>query len=84
MQHEFVIQDVDAKSKKLFSSLVVKGEDQTYTAMAKTVGLPLAIATKLILNGAIKLKGVQVPVHKEIYDPVLNELKSFGINFKES
>ena len=62
---------------------MVKGEDQTYTAMAKTVGLPLAIAAKLILNGAIKLKGVQVPVHKEIYDPVLNELKSFGINFKE-
>ena len=51
--------------------------------MAKTVGLPVAIAVKLILNKTIKLKGVQIPTSKEIYAPVLNELAKNGINFIE-
>lgn len=65
------------------SSLEVKGEDQTYTAMAKTVGLPLAIATKLLLQGKIKERGVVIPVSKEIYEPVLKELAKFDIKFNE-
>ncbi|MFN8673373.1 MAG: saccharopine dehydrogenase C-terminal domain-containing protein [Candidatus Sericytochromatia bacterium] len=67
--------------KQLQSSMVVIGENQTYTAMAKTVGLPVAIATKLILNGEIKTKGVLVPLTKEIYSPVLAELENYGIKF---
>ena len=69
--------------KSIKSSLVVKGEDQTYTAMAKTVGLPVAIATKLILQGKIKARGVVIPTTKEIYEPLLVELESFGIKFVE-
>ena len=51
--------------------------------MAKTVGLPVAIAVKLILNGDISLKGVQIPTEKEFYIPILKELKEHGINFIE-
>jgi saccharopine dehydrogenase (NADP+, L-glutamate forming) len=47
------------------------------------VGLPLGIAVKLILNGTIQLKGLHIPVVKEIYEPVLQELKLHGIEFKE-
>lgn len=75
-----------SKGKKDFiiqSSLNVVGEDQHYTAMAKTVGLPLAIATRLILKGEINLTGVHLPTLKEIYKPVLAELVEYGIVFKE-
>lgn len=65
------------------STLVVKGDNALHTAMAKTVGLPAAIAARLILNKHIQLKGVVIPVYKEIYEPVINELKSFGIIFSE-
>lgn len=69
--------------REISSSMVVKGIDQTYTAMSNTVGLPLAICTKLVLNGKINLKGVQWPIQKEIYNPVLDELEKFGIKFNE-
>jgi saccharopine dehydrogenase-like NADP-dependent oxidoreductase len=69
--------------KKLISSLVVKGKDQKHTAMALTVGLPLAISVKNILNGKIKLSGVQIPIHAEIYKPLLSELSELGIDFTE-
>jgi saccharopine dehydrogenase (NADP+, L-glutamate forming) len=52
--------------------------------MAKTVGLPLGIAAKLILNGKIKLSGLHIPTHKEIYEPVLKELEDLGVKFHES
>ena len=51
--------------------------------MAKTVGLPVAIATKLILNGEINSIGVKIPTTKDIYSPVLKELEENGINFIE-
>ena len=66
------------------SSLMVKGEDSLRTAMAKTVGLPLGIAAKLILNGKIKLTGLHIPTAKEIYEPVLKELAVLGIQFRET
>lgn len=69
--------------KKIESSLVVKGEDSMRTAMAKTVGLPLGIAAKLILNGTIQLEGIHIPTEKEIYEPVLKELEIAGIYFNE-
>ena len=83
MMHEikFRIQNSESIVKSL---LVVKGEDSVRTAMAKTVGLPLGIATKLILNGTIKLKGLHIPTQKEIYEPVLNELEAHGIQFQDT
>ena len=65
------------------STMVAIGEDQTYTAMAKTVGLPLAIATLAILNEEITTPGVQIPISKEVYEPILKELEEFGIKFTE-
>ena len=83
MQHEFEFRNKNNELKKIVSSLAVIGEDQTYTAMAKTVGLPLAIVSKLILQDKIKARGVVIPTIKEIYEPVLNELETFGVKFKE-
>jgi len=82
MQHQFVY-DLEGSEHELHSSFVTLGEDQTYTGMAKTVGLPVGIATKLILNGVIKGSGVKVPVSKDVYKPVLAELEQFGIEFIE-
>lgn len=83
MQHQFGYLNSKHEIKNIVSSLVVKGEDQTYTAMAKTVGLPLAIITKLILQGKLKARGVIIPTIKEIYNPLLLELESLGIKFEE-
>ena len=82
MQHQFEYFQ-NGEQKKLNSSLVVFGDDPRYTSMAKTVGLPVAIATKLILSGAIKSTGVKIPTTKDIYIPVLKELEENGINFVE-
>ncbi len=82
MQHQFHYQ-LNGEEKCLHSSLVLEGKDQIHTAMSMTVGLPVAIATKLILQGKIQLSGVQIPVMKEVYESVLEELKSFGIDFVE-
>jgi saccharopine dehydrogenase-like NADP-dependent oxidoreductase len=69
--------------RKLESSLVVKGEDEVYTAMAKTVGLPLGMAARLILDGKVKARGVQMPLSAELYAPILAELAEHGIRFNE-
>jgi len=81
MWHRFLFEK-DGEYKEIHSSMVVIGDDQTYTAMAKTVGLPVAIATKMILNKVIVTPGVHVPILKEIYNPILNELENYGIHFK--
>jgi saccharopine dehydrogenase (NADP+, L-glutamate forming) len=82
MLHEFeyVLND---QNHFLRSSLVVKGENAVRTAMAKTVGLPLGIAAKLILENKISLKGLHIPIIREIYEPVLTELENEGIRFRE-
>jgi len=84
MQHQFKIQNSELRIENLISSLVVKGDNSIDTAMAKTVGLPLGIAAKLILEGKIKRRGVIIPIEKEIYEPVLNELKNYKIVFEET
>ena len=71
------------EQKQIDATMVCIGDDQTYTAMAKTVGLPVAIATLQILNGIIKTPGVQIPTSKEIYAPILQELEDYGVIFKE-
>ncbi|MDB4250944.1 saccharopine dehydrogenase NADP-binding domain-containing protein [Flavobacteriales bacterium] len=82
MQHQFEYVQ-NGEQKKLNSSLLVFGDDPRYTSMAKTVGLPVAIAAKLILNGKINSNGVKIPTTKDIYIPVLKELEENGINFVE-
>lgn len=83
MQHLFEFTNNDGALKKKSSTLVVCGEDSNKTAMAKTVGLPLAMAVRRLIKGEFSLRGVQVPVMAELYEPILNELASFGIVFKE-
>jgi len=82
MYHKFGY-ELDGKERQIDSTMVCLGDDQTYTAMAKTVGLPVAIATLQILNGNIKTPGVQIPIKKEVYLPLLKELESFGVVFNE-
>jgi saccharopine dehydrogenase-like NADP-dependent oxidoreductase len=82
MQHQFEY-TLEGENKRINSSLLVYGDDSMNTAMAKTVGLPVGIATKLILNGDIKSKGVVIPTLSEIYTPLLQELKSYNIDFVE-
>lgn len=82
MQHLFEIQ-MKTGLKKVTSSLVSFGQDSVYTAMAKTVGLPLAIAVDLFLDGKIDLRGLHVPVLTEIYQPILAALEKQGIRFEE-
>ncbi|MEO7049052.1 MAG: saccharopine dehydrogenase C-terminal domain-containing protein, partial [Ferruginibacter sp.] len=83
MLHEFEYL-LNGETKTISSSLVVKGEDSLRTAMAKTVGLPLGIAAKLILEGELKITGLHIPTKKEIYVPVLKELEMYGVTFTES
>ena len=83
MYHEFKYKHAN-EIKKTTSTMVCIGDNKKFTAMSKTVGLPLAIASILILNKKIKIKGITRPIHKEIYDPVLEKLNRLNINFKES
>lgn len=82
MMHElkYTIAGTEAEVK---SSLIVKGENSLRTAMAKTVGLPLGIAAKMILNGTIKLTGLRIPTSRQIYEPVLKDLEREGIRFHD-
>lgn len=82
MYHKFGY-ELNGKKHQIDTNMVVIGEDQTFTAMAKTVGLPVAIATLAILNSTITSPGVQIPITKEIYQPILKELQEFGIQFNE-
>ncbi len=82
MYHKFGY-EINGEKRQIDSTMVVVGEDQTYTAMSKTVGLPVAMATLDILNGKIKTPGVQIPISKEVYTPILEELKAYGVQFKE-
>ena len=83
MQHRFEYTDNQGVERKKMSSLVVEGDSKEITAMAKTVGLPLGIAVKLVATGQVNLPGVSAPVIPELYKPILEELKSYDIIFKE-
>lgn len=82
MYHKFGY-ELNGEKKQIDSTMVCIGDDQTYTSMAKTVGLPVAIATLKILNKEITTPGVQLPITKEVYDPILKELEDYGVIFKE-
>ena len=83
MYHKFGY-EINGERQQIDSKMVCIGDDQTYTAMAKTVGLPVAMATLQILNGNIKTPGVQLPIRPEVYNPILKELETFGVIFKET
>lgn len=82
MQHEIEF-ELDGKAYKHKSTLVQKGKDASDTAMSYLVGLPLAIGVKNIILGNIELKGVHIPIYQEIYNPVMTELATLGVEFKE-
>jgi len=82
MQHEFIAKYSD-RTERTTSTMIDYGIPHGDSSMSRTVGLPAAIATRLILEGKINLTGVQVPVMPEIYEPVLAELESMGIKFTE-
>lgn len=83
MMHEIEFERRNMATK-LHSYMIVQGEDNLRTAMAKTVGLPLGIMAKLLLSGNLQLKGLHVPVMPEVYNPVLRELEEHDIRFEES
>lgn len=82
MRHLF---DYEKKGerKRVVSSMVVRGRDTVHTAMAITVGIPVAIATKLLMTGEIDATGVNIPIDRKIYEPIMRELADYGINFVE-
>lgn len=82
MHHEFEY-TLAGKKKMATSTLVMKGSDEFDTAMARLVGLPIGIFVRLVLEGKITQTGVNIPVMKEVYEPVLEELKTFGVVFHE-
>ncbi len=82
MWHKFDFEEAGTQ-RQIQSYMVSIGEDAKHTAMAQTVGLPLGIAAKLILNKQISLSGVHVPILPEVYNPILNELTEAGIRFSE-
>lgn len=82
MYHELTY-NLQGARKKVISYMVDIGEDPIYTSMSNTVGLPVAICAKLILTNQLSLKGVQIPVMKEVYEPILKELEEFNIRFTE-
>ncbi|MFN8324016.1 MAG: saccharopine dehydrogenase C-terminal domain-containing protein [Chitinophagales bacterium] len=83
MVHQLNYKTPQSSNFEIQSSLVFKGKNSVHTAMATTVGLPVAMVTRLILNGQISQRGVLMPKHKEVYEPILNELKDYGISFTE-
>ncbi len=82
MYHKFGY-EYKGQRKQIDATMVSVGQDQIHTAMAKTVGLPVAIATLRILNKEITSPGVQLPITREVYEPILKELEDYNIIFKE-
>jgi len=82
MQHKFIARYPD-RTEKTTSTMIDYGILHGDSSMCRLVGLPVAVAAKMILQGKIDLVGVQVPVVSEIYEPVLAELKQMGISFNE-
>lgn len=83
MQHKFTIKHQDNSQEHISSTLIDYGIPNGDSSMSRTVALPAAIASHLILTGEVQLKGVQIPIVPKIYEPVLEELATMGLQFKE-
>jgi saccharopine dehydrogenase (NADP+, L-glutamate forming) len=81
MQHYIEYTVNDTTRKAILNSLVI-GKNSHDTAMSKTVGLPVGIASRLILEKRVNATGVTIPINKEFYQPILKELEQYGINFR--
>jgi len=82
MWHKFDFID-NGKKRQIQSHMVLEGQDSKNTSMSLTVGLPLGIATKMVLNGQVKSTGILIPTSPELYNPILKELEMFNIKFVE-
>ncbi len=82
LHHQFVA-EYPGRSEEITSTLVDFGIPYGDTAMARTVGLPAAIGSRLVLQGRITATGVHIPVSPSIYEPVLSELGKVGLSFVE-
>ena len=82
MQHEFIAKYA-GRGEKITSTMIDYGIPHGDTSMSRTVGLPAAIAARMILQGQVDLIGVHRPVMPEVYKPVMTELKELGIGFTE-
>jgi saccharopine dehydrogenase (NADP+, L-glutamate forming) len=83
LRHRFIVENKDKTQDMITSTLIDFGIPFGDSSMARTVSLPMAIATRLIAEGTITMKGVQAPVHPEIYEPVLRELETLNIKMVE-
>jgi len=84
LQDEFIVEYPGGRpSERITSTLIDYGVPGGDSAIARTVGIPAAIATNLILQKEIDLKGIHIPVDPAIYEPVLRELQRQGISVSE-
>jgi saccharopine dehydrogenase-like NADP-dependent oxidoreductase len=84
VMHHRIDYELNGAFRSRTSTLDIVGKDATYTAMAQTVGLPLAMAVRLFLQGKIPHQGVQIPTHQAIYQPILHDLSKYGVCFTET
>ncbi len=83
LQHEFVVRTPESPPERITSTLVDYGIPHGDSSMSRTVGLPVAIAARLVLDGRVAEKGVRIPIDPALYSPILEELETLGILFKE-
>jgi len=83
LQHKFTVENADKTKDLITSTLIDFGEALKESSMARTVSLPLAIGVRFMAEGKFNLTGVQIPIHKQIYEPVLKELETLGIKMDE-
>ena len=83
MHHEFEAMYPELPTQRIQSTLIDRGIPGGYSSMSRTVGYPVGIAANLIAEGKIDLKGIQIPVLPEIYEPILKGCEKLGIRFVE-
>jgi saccharopine dehydrogenase (NADP+, L-glutamate forming) len=83
LQHEFLVRARSGRNERIVSTLIDYGVPGGDSSMSRTVGLPAAIAARLVCEGKIRMTGVHVPVHPDIYAPILEELGTLGVRFVE-
>ena len=83
LQHKFEIEHKNGRKETRTSTLCDYGDPSGYSSMAKLVGVPCAVAVRLVLDGTISETGILAPMNPKINDPLMAELKKYGIEMKE-